>query len=342
MKDEPRHLHAPDAPPTVIHDPTADETVLARWLRQAMEKGSRFWLLVIGVIAIGVSVSYLLTSYANTPSESSQAWIEVMVPGVRTDRPVDKKYEGEPAPLQPLLAAADEHPGTPAAHWALIHAAGFLYQEGLRDLPRNRDAAKPSLNRAYDMYEKVAKSAEPKAPERLIALLGMARTLETRGELKEARELYLDAAESFPDSPESERAKTRAKTLKNPDVVAFYDEFYKQDFSSRVSGPPSSSPLLPGLPTGHPPIGEPMFPNSGLLPGNTNTFPGSGLSPSPGLGLPLPPATGPATEPAPTLPSDPFAPADSAAPKDEGSTPSETPSPASEPAAPTTDEEPKR
>lgn len=340
MKDEPRHLHAPDAPPTVIHDPLADETILGRWLRQAMEKGTRFWLLVTGVIVVSVAVSYLFSAYSQAPSESSQAWMEVMVPGIQTDREVDEKYKGEPAPLQPLLAVADEHPDTPAARWALIHAAGFLYQEGLRDLPRNRDVAKPSLNRAFDMYEKVAKGADRNSPERMMALLGMARTLETRGELKEAREQYLDVAESFPDAPEAKNAKERAETLKNPDVIAFYDEFYKQDFSSRVSGPPSTSPLLPGLPAGHPAIGQPMLPNSNLLPGNTNIFPGMdlGFPVAPGGPAPEP---APASESAPDLPSEPFAPTGPSASKSEPASPSETPSVPADPFAPTTGEEPK-
>ncbi|HEU5116534.1 MAG TPA: hypothetical protein VFT74_07650 [Isosphaeraceae bacterium] len=329
MKDEPRHLHAPDAPPTVMHDPLADETILGRWLRQAMEKGARFWLLVTGVVVMGVAISYLLTAYTQAPSESSEAWMEVMVPGIEADRIVDKKYAAEPAPLQPLLAVADEHPDTPAAHWALIHAAGYLYQEGLRDLPRNRDVAKPSLNRAYDMYEKVAKAAPPSAPERMMALLGMARTLETRGELKEAREQYLEVAELFPKAPEAKHARERAKTLEDPEVKAFYDEFYKQDFSSQVSGPPSSSPLIPGLPADHPPLGSPMFPNSNLLPGNPGDFPD--------LGLPAP-----SSAPAPSLPSEPFAPSESAKSKDEPSESSEASSVPADPFAPTTGEEPKR
>lgn len=335
MKDEPQHRHK-EAASTVIHHYDEDETVLERWFRQGLEKGVSFWLLVGGVIVLAVVVMLLVNSWTSRRSETAQAWLEVMVPSTVADTGDEGSNKGLPDEVRPLLKVAEDHPNTPAADWALYQAACYLYQDGLRDLPNNRDAAKPILKQSYEYFERVTKSADKDSPLRRFALMGMARALEARGELSEAREEYQQVASNWPDSEIASQAKERAALLDKPEVKKFYEEFYSQDFSRFTSGSglSTSDGDSLGLPPGHPPIGTSDLGLPRALPPDLGTEP-TGLPPSPAqparsaTGLPeLPdeifapgsatsPATeleAPATEPETKgeLPSNPFAPGGSA------------------------------
>ncbi len=261
MKDEPQHRHK-EAAPTVIHNYEEDETVLARWLRRGLEKGASFWLLIGGVVVAASVAMVAANSWTNRRSESSQAWLEVMVPSA-VSAAAEKDAKELPAEVRPLMKVAEDHPNTPAADWALYQAACYLYQEGLRDLPNNREAAKPILNQAYEMYERVSKAADEQSPLRRLAMMGMARALESRGELSEARDQYQQVATNWPDSELASQAKERAEKLNDPEVKKFYEEFYSQDFSRFTggaglgTGAGFGTGIGSGLPPGHPPIGGP-------------------------------------------------------------------------------------
>ncbi len=334
MKDEPQHRHKDAAAaPTVIHDYQGEETLLAQWLRKGMEKGAGFWLLVLGAVVVLTGAFYVINGLASTPPKSSQAWLDVMVNSEGGDVP--EKYKDYPTRVQPLLRAADEYPDTPAAAWARYQAGLYLYQDGLRDLPNNRDAAKPALKQAYDLFEEVVDSAAKDDPVRQMALMAQARTLETRGELSEAREKYTQVAEEYPDV--AKVANERAERLGTPEAKTFYEDFYAQDFSSFMPDSPPGFGTGGGLPAGHPPIGTPMIPPA--LPGFGESAPpaGAGTPPAepPAGALPeLPPPAGttppsapeesketpPAETPAPPagdLPKDVFVPSekDKAEPK---------------------------
>src|SRR5262245_33645420 len=112
MKDEvstrPKHLQEHQVP-TVIHDPVADETILARWLREALEKGPEAWI----IAGVGISAVCLLwivaSSFASRPAASSQAWSELILAKSAEDR-----------------AKVGEKSSGPVASWALLQAAEFL------------------------------------------------------------------------------------------------------------------------------------------------------------------------------------------------------------------------
>lgn len=303
MKDEPEHLlHKDDqaAPPVIHHHD--DETLLARWLRRGMQKGAAFWLLLSGLIAALAAVIYLLNVLANRTPPEADAWLKVIVPSA-TGPVSSSKYEGMPTAVRPLLAAADEHPRTPAAAWALYQAASYLYQEGLRELPANRDAGKPSLTQAAELYERALKDAAADSPVRKFAQLGLARTLETRGELTEAREAYLKVASTWPDAPEATTAKRRAEQLADPEVQKFYQAFATENFSTFT--PAGSAPAAgadAGLPTGTPgltrPLGSSLYP-----PAIPESFQGAPTQPAgadaPRIEAPAEPAKADAPAPAP-------------------------------------------
>lgn len=319
MKDEPQHRHK-DAAPTVIHDYEANETLLAQWLKRGMEKGAGFWLLVIGAAVLVIGAFYFINAWAATPPKASQAWIDVMVTPAAGEVP--EKYADYPTRVQPLLQAADEYPDTSAASWARYQAGLYLYQDGLRELPNNRDSAKPALKQAYDLFEQVVDASDKDAPVRQMAMMAQARTLETRGELSEAREKYLQVAEEYPDV--AKVAKDRAALLATPEAKKFYEDFYAQDFTSFSPDGPPGLGTPGGLPAGHPPIGTPLIPPA--LPGFGESTPPS-AEPSPGALPELPPTgtTPPTTPEAPKaappagdLPKDVFAPAEGEKPEPKG------------------------
>jgi tetratricopeptide (TPR) repeat protein len=297
------------ASPTVIHDPEQDMTILARWLHRAMEKGPRFWYLVIGVVAVAVVLTVLSNGLSQGKTSSGQAWTDLFLaqtPGQRKE-------------------IAEAFPNTPVAHAAKLQAATTFLNMAVQDLPNNREAAKPNLSQALELFKQVAAEAPKDSPEAVAATFGAARTLEARNELPEAIEQYKAVIASWPNSAEAKHAEKIAEQLNRPEAVEFYRQLYA--YKPPVAPPPSSLPDISGLPAGHPSLSGPTIPTGPLsipsLPGmegfrpSPDTSPGSAPFDLPPL--PLPPAkTDATTKPATTpekpavkdaLPSDPFAPA---------------------------------
>jgi hypothetical protein len=264
--------------PTVIHHPEEDMTALGRWFHHAYLDPVRFWgwtgAAVLGVIAAVTLVSYLSTNR----STSSDVWARLE----ETQKPGEK------------VELAKEYSASPASSWALLQAATEYYQDGFGDLPNNRDAALPSLKKALDLFDQVAKEAPKDSPQARHAALGKARTLEARSELPKAIEQYKLVAKTWPGTAEANQADSLAKALETPAAVAFYKELdaYK---------PPK---------TDLPPVGLGSLPSSMSLPdldlskmtpgltGGTTSVPGSSAIPL----LPSPPETSTTVDPLPALP----------------------------------------
>jgi hypothetical protein len=274
--------HRPEHAPTVIHDPTADETILARWLRESMEKGPRFWLPVglaaVGIVALGIVLGNLGTG----SSATSQDWNALlMAQNVEDQVKLGQDAEG------------------PVAGWALLQAAEERYREAFNDLPNNRDAALPLLSSAHDLFQQAREKAPADSPARRFAAMGMARTLEARGDLEGAIQQYQDVIKSFPNTDEAKHAEELVARLKKPESVAFYQKFsaYKPP---EVTIPPHGTtgldiPGLPGLPANHPPLDGPTVPAPDIDSPTTGTLP---LLPPLDTGesdVPPPPPTPPAT-----------------------------------------------
>jgi hypothetical protein len=287
------------AAPTVIHDPEQDLTILARWLHRGMQQGAKFWYLLAGVIVVIVLLSTLVTGLSAGRSSASKAWVELnaaQTPGQKVE-------------------VADTYAGSEIARVARLQAASDYFFAATRDLPGNREAAGPQLQKALEQFELAAKEAPKDSPEALAAAFGIARTHEARNELPEAIEAYKAVETGWPGTPEAKQAKTLTERLKDPEVVAFYKELYTYK-------PPTASlpPSVSGLPADHPPLGGPTMPGgplstSDLLKSLTAPPPGSSRPAGPApLDIEPPPLTPPASKPAeaakPTeLPKEPFAPA---------------------------------
>jgi len=255
MKHEPPapRTHTPDeVPQTVIHHYEEDQTLLARWLQHAIDKGASFWILVAGCLAVVVVVTYLVSGLLATPSKSTEAWQEMILATSTED----------------LQRLAETQSTSPVGPWADLQAASSRYRDGISRLPANKDAADPILTQALEGFREVEKFAQADQPMlRRMAMLGIARTLETRGELTEAIAEYEAIAKTWPDSTDGKDAAKRAEALKNPDVIAFYKKFeaYKPNTGSTTLGPRGTNRI--DLPTGHPALDGPTMPAPSLLDG---------------------------------------------------------------------------
>jgi hypothetical protein len=278
---KPRPEHAP----TVIHDPTADETILARWLRESLEKGPRFWLSIGAAAVLLAALVIAVSSFGRGSSAASAAWTELMLA-----RDVDEQVK---------IGQSTEGP---VAAWALLQAAEERYREAFNDLPHNRDAALPLLSNAYDLFRQARDKAPADSPARRFAAMGMARCLEARGDLEGAIQHYQEVVQSFPGTDEARQAEELAALLKKPETIAFYQKF-SSFRPAEVTIPPRGSTgiNLPGLPPDHPPLDGPPIPAPGL--DQPETGPAPLLAPP--AGLPPLDSTPPPAEPKAEAPAEP-------------------------------------
>ena len=242
MKDEPRlpahGRHQLDhAVPTVIHHPEEDMPLLARWLDRAMANRTRFWSLLGGLVVVVVGLAVLANGLEMGKTVSDEAWTKLEA----------AKTPGERVEL------AQEFPGTEAERWALLQAATEYYNQGLADLPANRDAALPILGKALDLFGRVARESPPEAPQTRAASFGMAQTYEARNEIDKAVAQYDRVVKTWKGTEEAEHADAKARALRKPENIDFYKQLYAYK-PIEMTLPPGGRMGIP-LPPNHPPIG---------------------------------------------------------------------------------------
>lgn len=246
MKDDskPRHLTHEQAAPTVLHHDHGDQTLLYQWFVRAASKGPKFWLLAGGTAAVILVLAMLSGGLSKGKDVQQSAWTELML---------SKSVEDQ-------FRVAETYPETKAASWALLQAAEGRFREGLDNLPSNTEAAGPLLNRARELFEQAERDAPAGAPQKRLAALGVARTLEARNELPRAIEQYQAVAEAYPDTPEGKLATALAERLKKPESVEFYRQLYA--YKAPEASLPPSTPSLDGLlsPGGSMPLNLPTLP----------------------------------------------------------------------------------
>jgi hypothetical protein len=137
-----------------------------------------------------------------------------------------------------------EYEGEAAGMWAQVALADLKLGEGIKSLFTDKAAAKKNLTTAVEHYEAVI----PEAEDPLLiarARFGLARALESQGELKGAREVYEQIVEESGTNAYVSLAEERLKDLKRGETQDFYAWFEQQ---KPVSVPPAGSSLLPGTP----------------------------------------------------------------------------------------------
>lgn len=243
MKDERRskHRHAEHPSTTVIHHYEERQTVLYRWFTRAVEKGTRFWILVGAAVVVGLVLLILFDGLFAGGTNSSQAWEELA-----QARSSDQQVK-----------IAEAYPQSPAGRWARLQAATLVYNQGYELLATNRVEAEPLFKRAYKLFSEAHDEAAKTDPAvARLAALGMARTLEASNDLKAALDQYDLVARNWPDTQEGKQASQLAKKLRNKENTAFYA--WLANFKPpEVTLPPqgSSSTELPN-PLG--PLPEPL------------------------------------------------------------------------------------
>jgi len=190
-----------------MHHPEEKETLLAGWLRRALEKGPIFWVVIGTVFALAIATVVGLNWWATREVPNAKAWMELAL--ARTSDQQTK--------------VAEDHPHTEAARWALLEAAGSVYDDGFKRLTISRDVASPFLKRAYSLYSDVyAEAAKTDPVVARLAALGMARALEATGDLGGAVKQYKLVATTWPGSNEAEQAERYGRRLENKEGAEFY------------------------------------------------------------------------------------------------------------------------
>ncbi len=192
---------------------------LADWLGQMFKKTEPYhntitWALVAVVVLLGVYVAW--SKFAHR-SEAS-AWDD-FYSALAGDNFVE------------LERIAEDHPGTPVAHWALIVSADARLANACMQVFANKDTAAQDLEKAVKAYTTVIEqSREPRLRQR--ALFGRARAYETlsgtpqgTGDLPKAIADYEQLVESYADGTYTAIASTQLKRLNSQEIKVFYDKF---------------------------------------------------------------------------------------------------------------------
>jgi tetratricopeptide (TPR) repeat protein len=219
--------------PTVIHRPEEKMTALARLTHQVLREPRKYstWALTVLLVVLAVIVISRFSSGGR--SQSSEAWTK-LESAKKAEQRVD---------------VAKEYPDSPLSTWALLMAATEYYNNGLADLPNNRDVALPLFKKALDLFDQVARETPKDSFQARAGALGKARSLEARNELAKAIEQYELIASSWPGTPEADQAKQLAEHLKKPEAVTFYKELYAYS-PTKVTLPPLNTEELNLPPTG--------------------------------------------------------------------------------------------
>ncbi|HWE40503.1 MAG TPA: tetratricopeptide repeat protein [Isosphaeraceae bacterium] len=236
MKDEQHHARTPRATehaPVVVHHPEQDETLLARWLRLGMERGTGFWLPIAAGAALIVVAILVATNWNSGGASDAQAWVDLSTAG--------------PKDAEARVKITEQFPDTVPAAWAKLQLAGIRFDEGVDKLATDRDTAVRLLEKAAELYDQVAKGKAAQAkdsPLARAAAFGLARCDEARNEPDRAIEQYEKVASRWPDSPEAKEAAKLAQRLKQPEARDFYKRLYAY-VPTQPSIPPSDEDRSP-------------------------------------------------------------------------------------------------
>ncbi|MEX2138060.1 MAG: tetratricopeptide repeat protein [Pirellulales bacterium] len=207
---------------------------LADWVAGAVERIKPYSRAIVGVV---VAAAVLLTTYivlsGRAERKQSTAWTDYYL-----------AIQGPPERVESdLEAVIREHEGVAAGQWAQVALADLKLGEGIAALFIDKAAAKKNLESAVEHYEAVI----PEAEDPLLiarARFGLARALESQGQLDKAREVYEQIVEASGTNAYVSLAESRLKDLKRDSTQDFYAWFEKQE----PVAPPAASSSLPGTP----------------------------------------------------------------------------------------------
>lgn len=176
---------------------------------------------LLAIAALWAIVRLSTSSMANRHAEAWDSYTTATLPG-RFDEPA-------------LEAAAEEHAGKTMGELAELAWADSRLAEGCRVFFANKSQAMEALDAAQQKYEDVAESIGDKAL-RGRAQMGVARTLEAKGEITEAIAAYEKVTGPF-----SEMADKRAELLGEVGAVDYAGWLAKAEGASRNFDPSAFS-----------------------------------------------------------------------------------------------------
>ena len=306
MKEDARIELKPATPlaaPPDLPDSEQDMTILARWLRRAMQQGTKFWLAVAALATLVAAVAVFAGGLGRGKASVTQAWASLAT----------AQSEGD------IVEIANDFPNTEVGRLAKIKAANRYFLRGVQGLMvatqaqtgvTSRETGLIELKKALDLFLVVAEESPRDSEEAIAASFGAARTFEARNELTEAIDQYQKIISGWPKSAEAEQSAKIIELLKQPQVIAFYKEFltYKPAPAIMPGGlagagglPDFTTPagiLIPGLPginLRNPVPGVDFFDPLPAGPGPALTLPAGPMDIAPPPASTTPPATKPST-----------------------------------------------
>lgn len=187
---------------------------------------------LLAVVAVWAIVSLTTGKMRNQKNQAWDAYTIATLPG---------KYDSNA-----LRAAAEEYGDRPVGELADISWADGQLADGCRACFMNKSQATELLDAAANTYERLTKtSKDPVLKSR--AQLGLAKTLEAKGEIKEAIAAYEKVTGTF-----EEMAKARVEYLNEVGAPEYGDWLARAEGARRApnmgGGMPGFSPDALGLP----------------------------------------------------------------------------------------------
>jgi tetratricopeptide (TPR) repeat protein len=124
-----------------------------------------------------------------------------------------------------MKTVAEIFPDTTVGNLALINAADSDYANGSVNIVRNRENYKNQVKQAVENYELVLQSANVDEFARLRATFALGYTYESLGRFDDARPLYEELLDQYPDTPEGELARKALERISDDRVRAIYAAF---------------------------------------------------------------------------------------------------------------------
>jgi hypothetical protein len=283
-KSIPSHHQFDHEVPTVVHDPEEKMTALGRFTYHVIKEPKQYASWAIWVTAGIVAVAAVWSIASRGRTASSDVWDKLEA----ATKPEDR------------VELAKAYPTSEAATWVLLQAASDYYNQGLGDMPNNRDVASPLFLKSINLYDKVLAATSENSPQASEASLGKARALEARNELAKAAAQYELVIKTYPGTAVADQAKQFLEFIQSPEAASFYKELYTYS-PSKVTLPALGSERIPLGPAGGASGSSPL----------SRPFDASSL-----MNMPIEPApitirdikTGTPTPATDTLPTDVFAP----------------------------------
>jgi len=160
----------------------------------------------------------------------------------RSDATLELLQNTGPVDPDALASVGERYADTSAGALARLFQADALLSEAIAGLFDDREAAEGQLDEALKQYTQVAQTSKDTLL-RSRAQFGVARTLESKGEVDKAVSAYNRVIDIGESDAIATAARNRIEHLKSPMTQEFFAWFAKQDFTPPD---PTAPPALPG------------------------------------------------------------------------------------------------